>query len=275
VDGGHLVGERRGTRGSRDGDQIRAPPVSNPLIRKLANFTELSEEEVKAVEDSCTDVREVGAREDVISQGDRTGGVKLLLEGFACRYKTLEDGRRQIVAYFVPGDLCDLRVFILKRMDHSIGAIAPSRVATLAPDNVLKLMHSYPALTRALWWSTLVEEAIAREWIVNVGQRNALERMAHLFCELLYRFRAVGLNQGLSCTLPLTQVELAETLGLSSVHVNRTLQELRRQKLITLDSGTLTIQNLQALEEVSFFNADYLHQDYRGDMPKDVDREGV
>ncbi len=249
--------------------------MNNPLLRKLANFTELSEEEIKAVEDSCMDVREVGAREDVISQGDRTGGVKLLLEGFACRYKTLEDGRRQIVAYFVPGDLCDLRVFILKRMDHSIGAIPPSKVATLAPDNVLKLMHNYPALTRALWWSTLVEEAIAREWIVNVGQRNALERMAHLFCELLYRFRAVGLNQGLSCTLPLTQVELAETLGLSSVHVNRTLQELRRQKLITLDGGTLTIQNLEALEELSFFNPDYLHQDYRGDTPKDVEREGV
>jgi CRP-like cAMP-binding protein len=249
--------------------------VNNPLLRKLANFTALTEEESRAVDECCRDVREVGAREDVISQGDRTEGVKLLLEGFACRYKTLEDGRRQIVAYFVPGDLCDLRVFILKRMDHSIGAIAPSRVANIAPDNVLKLMHTYPSLTRALWWSTLVEEAILREWLVNVGQRNALERMAHLFCELLYRFRAVGLNDGLSCTLPLTQVELAETLGLSSVHVNRTLQELRRQKLITLDNGMLTIENMQALQELSFFNAEYLHMDYNAGKPKDVEREGV
>jgi len=249
--------------------------MNNPLLRKLSNFTALSEEESTAVVECCMDVRDVGAREDVISQGDRTGGVKLLLDGFACRYKTLEDGRRQIVAYFVPGDLCDLRVFILKRMDHSIGAIAPSRVATIAPENVLKLMHTYPALTRALWWSTLVEEAIAREWIVNVGQRNALERTAHLFCELLYRFRAVGLNQGLSCTLPLTQVELAETLGLSSVHVNRTLQELRRQKLIALDDGRLTIQNLQALAELAFFNPDYLHLDYGAGKPRDIEREGV
>ncbi len=243
--------------------------MNNPLLRKLSNFTALSAEECQAVVDSCGDVREVAAREDVIAQGDRTGGVKLLLEGFACRYKTLEDGRRQIVAYFVPGDLCDLRVFILKRMDHSIGAIAPSRIATIAPQNMLNLLHTYPTLTTALWWSTLVEEAIAREWIVNVGQRNALERTAHLFCELLYRFRAVGLNQGLSCTLPLTQVELAETLGLSSVHVNRTLQELRRQKLITLDAGTLTIQDLHALEELSFFNADYLHLDYAADKDGD------
>jgi CRP-like cAMP-binding protein len=160
-------------------------------------------------------------------------------------------------------------------MDHSIGAIAPSKVATISPDDMLKLMHVYPTLTRALWWSTLVEEAIAREWIVNMGQRNALERMAHLFCELLYRFRAVGLNQGLSCTLPLTQVELAETLGLSSVHVNRTLQELRRQELITLNGGTLTIQNLPALEDLSFFNPEYLHLDYSADKPQDVEREGV
>jgi CRP-like cAMP-binding protein len=248
--------------------------MTNPLLRKLANFTALSVEETAAVEECCRDIREVAGREDVISQGDRTGGVKLLLEGFACRYKVLEDGRRQIVAYFVPGDLCDLRVFILKRMDHSIGALVASKVATISPENVLRLTHNYPALTRALWWSTLVEEAIAREWIVNVGQRNALERMAHLFCELLYRFRAVDLNQGMSCTLPLTQVELAETLGLSSVHVNRTLQELRRKKLITLENGVLTIQDLDALKEISLFNPDYLHLDYSGDKPRAVEREG-
>ncbi|MEA3141782.1 MAG: hypothetical protein QOK23_3951 [Gammaproteobacteria bacterium] len=247
--------------------------MTNPLLRKLMNFTQLSDEECSAVNECCNDVREFAAREDVISQGDRTGGVKLLLEGFACRYKVLEDGRRQIVAYFVPGDLCDLRVFILKRMDHSIGAVITSKVATISPENVLRLTNNYPNLTRALWWSTLVEEAVAREWIVNVGQRNALERMAHLFCELLYRFRAVGLNQGNSCTLPLTQVELAETLGLSSVHVNRTLQELRRQKLITLEGGTLTIQDLETLKEVSFFNPDYLHLDYSNEKSQPEGRE--
>jgi CRP-like cAMP-binding protein len=248
--------------------------MNNPLLRKLMNFTDLSDDECNAVNECCNDVREFAAREDVISQGERTGGVKLLLAGFACRYKVLEDGRRQTVAYFVPGDLCDLRVFILKRMDHSIGAVTACKVATISPENVLKLTHNFPNLTRALWWSTLVEEAIAREWIVCVGQRSALERMAHLFCELLYRFRAVGLNQGNSCILPLTQVELAETLGLSSVHVNRTLQELRRQKLITLNGGTLTIQDLDALKEVSFFNPDYLHLDYGREKPRPDEGEG-
>jgi CRP-like cAMP-binding protein len=245
----------------------------NPLLRKLSNFTTLSDAESHAVQACCGDVRVFAAHEDVISQGDRTGGVKLLLQGFACRYKTLEDGRRQIVAYFVPGDLCDLRVFILKRMDHSIGAVGTARVASIAPADVLRLTDSFPNLTRALWWSTLVEEAIAREWIVNVGQRNARERMAHLFCELLFRFRAVELNEGNSCTLPLTQVELAETLGLSPVHVNRTLQELRRDKLITLEGGTLSIENLDTLMDIALFNPDYLHLDYRSDTARSLERE--
>src|ERR1700759_3742113 len=131
---------------------------NNPLLRKLSNFTNLTDEERAAVIECTQDVHEFGAREDIISQGDRTAGVKLLLEGFACRYKVLEDGRRQIVAYFVPGDLCDLRVFILKRMDHSIGAVVASKVASISPENILKMTHTYPNLTRALWWSTLVEE---------------------------------------------------------------------------------------------------------------------
>jgi CRP-like cAMP-binding protein len=234
----------------------------NPLLRKLENFTSLSAEETGALQECCNDVRVLSAGEDVIAQGDRTGGVRLLLDGFACRYKVLADGRRQIVAYFVPGDLCDLRIFLLKRMDHSIGAVAASRVATLAPDDVLNLTNRFPNLTRALWWSTLVDEAIMREWLVNVGQRDARERMGHLFCEILFRFRAVGLSRGNSCPLPLTQVELGETLGLSAVHVNRTLQDLRRQKLLTLEGGTLTIENLDKLMETSFFNPDYLHLDH-------------
>jgi CRP-like cAMP-binding protein len=245
----------------------------NPLLRKLANFTSLTPAEVDALQECCGEVRVFAAGEDMIAQGDRTGGVRLLLDGFSCRYKVLEDGRRQIVAYFVPGDLCDLRVFILKRMDHSIGALAPSRVAIIAPEDILALTSRFPNLTRALWWTTLVEEAIAREWIVNVGQRNARERIGHLFLELLFRFRAVGLSRGNSCTLPLTQVELAETLGLSSVHVNRTLQELRRQKLITLEGGTLTIENVDKLMEATLFNPDYLHLDYNSDKPQESERE--
>jgi CRP-like cAMP-binding protein len=233
--------------------------MANPLLRKLSNFAPLSSEEQQAVADACTDIRPVGAREDVIAQGQPTAGVHVLLEGFACRYKVLENGRRQIVSYFVPGDLCGLRVFILGRMDHSIGGIAPSKFAVIAPQAVQEMTDRYPQLTRALCWSTLVEEAILREWIVSVGQRTALERMGHLFCELFFRFRAVGMHYGTSCAMPLTQLELGETLGLSAVHVNRTLQELRRQHLITLEGGVLTIPDLDGLARLSLFNPDYLH----------------
>lgn len=233
--------------------------MANPLLRKLSNFRALSSEEQRALTDACTDIRPIAAREDVILQGQPTAGVHVLLEGFACRYKVLENGRRQIVSYVVPGDLCDLRVFIHGRMDHSIGGISPSKFALIAPQAVQDLTDRYPQLTRALWWSTLVEEAILREWIVGVGQRGALERMGHLFCELFFRFRAVGMHYGTSCAMPLTQLELGETLGLSAVHVNRTLQELRRQHLITLEGGVLTLPDLDGLARLSLFNPDYLH----------------
>jgi CRP-like cAMP-binding protein len=232
----------------------------NPLLKKLANFTTLSDDERHAVDESCGVVRSLAPREDIIVQGQKPASVCLLLDGFACRYKALEDGRRQIVSFFVPGDLCDLRGFILGRMDHSIGALAASRLAIIAPDMVQSLTDRYPKLTRALWWSTLVEEAVLREWILNLGQRDALERMGSLFCELLYRFRAAGLLQGdCSFALPLTQLELGEALGLSAVHANRTLQALRRRHLVSFEAGRLTIHDLAALEQLALFDPDYLH----------------
>jgi CRP-like cAMP-binding protein len=233
--------------------------MTHPLVRKLQNFTMLPPDELRAVLEAMSNVRAIAAREDIVVQGEQNPSVKVLLEGFACRYKMLEDGRRQILSLFVPGDMCDLRVFILKRMDHCVSTLTPARFAILSPESILRLTHRYSTLTRALWWTTLVEEAIAREWIVNVGQRTALERTAHLFCELYFRLRAVDLTRGLTFPVPLTQIELSEALGLSSVHVNRTLQELRRQNLIKLDAGILTILDLEALTEVAFFNPDYLH----------------
>ena len=233
--------------------------MNNPLLRKLANFTELSEEESQAVLDCCGDVREVGAREDVITQGDRTGGVKLLLDGFACRYKTLEDGRRQIVAYFVPGDLCDLRVFILKRMDHSIGAIAPSRIATISPADILRLTHTYPTLTRALWWSTLVEEAVLREWIVNVGQRPAPARLAHVIVELRERLKVIGRIEGNSFEMPLTQEQIGEALGITAVHANRVIKQLRQDGIVAFHRGRVEVLDDGKLLELAGFDGRYLH----------------
>ena len=209
-------------------------------------------------------VRRLQARENLLLEGDRPTHVNLFLEGWACRYKQLVDGRRQVIAYFVPGDLCDLNVFILSEMDHSIMAITPVRVAEISRDAMTELTANHPRITQALWWSTLVTEAIQREWTVNLGQRSAFERVGHLFCELFIRLQVLGLTQGNACELPLTQADLGDSVGLSTVHVNRTLQELRARDLIILDRKRLTIPDLGALMQASFFNPNYLHLNREG-----------
>ena len=231
------------------------------LIRKLENFAPLTEEEKSALLNASTSIRRYGAHEDLIQEGAPTEGVKIVLEGLACRYKVLPDGRRQIVAYFVPGDMCDLRVFLLKRMDHSIGTLCPLEAAFMPQESALELTERFPRLTRAFWWSTLVEEAITREWIVNVGHRTAFERMAHLFCEIFLRLQVVGLAHENRCELPLTQTELADTLALSAVHVNRTLMDMRRAHLVTFQAKQLIIHDHQALQSVAGFDPNYLHLD--------------
>ncbi|WP_262269982.1 Crp/Fnr family transcriptional regulator [Microvirga yunnanensis] len=237
----------------------------NPVIRKLENFTHLSEDDRQALDKAAGQVRAYRPREDIISEGDRPEAVKLLIEGWGCRYKQLQDGRRQIMAYFVPGDMCDINVFILRQMDHSIATLSPATVATIPRDIILDLMAQHPRITQALWWSTLVDEATLREWVVNVGQRSAYERTAHLLCELFFRLRAVGLTNGNSCILPVTQSELGDTLGLSVVHVNRTLQDLRRDRLLELKGKHLSILDLNALQQAALFNSNYLHLEHEGD----------
>ncbi len=140
------------------------------LIRKLEQFTKLSSADKQALEKaSALKVRQLRPREDIIHEGDRPKWVNLILEGWACRYKTLEDGRRQITAFLIPGDLCDLRMFILKEMDHSLMAVTPLKVAEIPSDAILELTDQHPRIGRALWWNSLVEEAIQREWTTNLG----------------------------------------------------------------------------------------------------------
>lgn len=235
------------------------------LVRKLEQFAELTPDDKRALERAGRQrVRSVRARDDIISEGDSPRHVNLILEGVACRYKMLADGRRQITAFLLPGDMCDLRMFILKEMDHSIGALSPLRVAEISEDALTGLTDGSIRLTRALWWNSLVEEAIAREWVVNLGRRDAQERMSHLLCEVFVRLESVGLTSSGSCELPITQTELGDALGLSEVHTNRTLQALRSRGLISLKAGTLMIHDLPALQELALFNPLYLHLDRAG-----------
>ena len=235
------------------------------LIRKLEQFTRLSTADKEALEQVASRrVRKHATGDDLVREGDKPRQVNLILDGWACRYKYLEDGRRQILAFLVPGDICDLRLFILREMDHSVGALTPLSTAEIPSDAILDLTETHPRLSRAFWWNSLVEEAIAREWISSLGQREAIERLAHLFCEVFVRLRAVGLTNGTSCELPVTQEQLGDTVGISTVHVNRTLQEMREQGLVVLRGKTLTIPDLEALKAVALFNPNYLHLDREG-----------
>jgi CRP-like cAMP-binding protein len=239
--------------------------MENPLVRKLQSFVKLSAEDVQVLDSAAlARVRTFGPREDIISEGDKPHDLYLVLSGWSCRYKQLEDGRRQILSFFVPGDLCDLNMFILREMDHSIGTITATTVAELSRQTIEVITLGHARITQALWWETLVNSGIQREWTVNIGQRTALERIAHLFCELFIRLDIVGLTSGKSFEFPVTQAELADATGLSTVHVNRTLRELREARLVEWKGKIVTIPDLDALANVALFNPNYLHLEREG-----------
>jgi CRP-like cAMP-binding protein len=239
-------------------------PSGSAVATKLEAFARLSADDRAALGAIISGVRYVEARQDLIREGDQPKSVHLVLEGWACRYKHLPDGRRQIVNFLVAGDFCDLNMHILEAMDHSIGAISRLKVAVISPEAMDALTAGRPGITRALWWHELVTAAIEREWTLNLGQRSAYQRLGHLLIELYVRLRIVGLGHGGRCDWPLTQNDLADATGLTAVHVNRTLQELRRDGLIELARKQLHILDLQRLMRVSMFNPYYLHFDREG-----------
>lgn len=234
--------------------------MTNLLTRKLELFGTLPEADRLLLNDVTRRTRTLKPQEDIIREGEAPSDVHLVLDGFACRYKVLPDGRRQIFAYLVPGDFCDLNVFILRAMDHSIGTLSACRVVDIPRDRVLALVQR-PQIARALMWATLVDEATLREWLVNIGQRDAEHRIAHLFCEVHLRLKSVGLADGGEFELPISQVEIGDTMGISAVHVNRSLQSLRAKNLIVLRNGRLVIPDLERLHRMSGFNPNYLHLD--------------
>jgi CRP-like cAMP-binding protein len=236
-----------------------------PLIRNLERYVRLSDDDRRAIDDLRTaPVVDVPPRGALIHEGDKPSAVRLIISGWACRFKGLPDGRRQIVGFFIPGDFCDPNVCILDQMDHAIGAL--TRVNYLAVPAALlrKLGAEHPRLAQALLWHELVNSSIQREWLLNIGQRTAFERLAHLVVEIYVRLRAVHLTRDRAFDFPITQTDLADATGLTAVHVNRTLQELRREGLIELTHRQLRILDLERLMGVAMFNANYLHLDRGG-----------
>ncbi len=232
--------------------------MSRMLILQLERFGKLEPEEKLALNGVTLQPRRLPALSDFSREAEQDGRSIVLLTGVACRYVTLPGGQRQILAYLLPGDFCDRYAGDRVLADHAIGSLSGVQIVSVLRDDISRLKQSFPRIARALELSRSVEQATLRQWLSSLGNRNALERTAHLLCELFVRLRALGLAQGRTCVLPLRQADLADALALSAVHLNRTLREIRRRKLAIFVRHQLGIWDWRALQAVCAFRPDYL-----------------
>lgn len=235
--------------------------MTNALLKKLGHFGELDRSEVELLDSLTNDVRCVAPKKDIVSEGMRPTHLHVILHGWAARYRMLPNGTRQITAFLIPGDFCDLHASILK-LDHNVAALSACKVACIASDEFDRLTATHPRLTRSMLRCTLQNEAILREWIVNIGRRTSYERIAHLLCELRCRLSAVGLVLYDRFDFPVTQTDLADAAGLTAVHVNRVIRRLRTNDLIRLAGNVVTLKDVAALEKVAGFDPRYLFDSF-------------
>jgi CRP-like cAMP-binding protein len=232
--------------------------VEYPL-RKIELANRLTVAERDALVAACGPVVGFQAHADLVCEGDKPGHSTVLLDGLLCRYKTLPDGQRQILAFHTAGDWPDLHSYFLNQMDHSLAAMSPCHVRQIPHPVLRELIETHPRLGQLLWRETMIDSAIFREWVVNLGARDAHRRTAHLFCELQTKLLALGLADEEGFELPFTQADLADAVGVSTVHVNRVLQQLKREGLVTYGRGYIAIHDWDELQAVAGFDPSYLH----------------
>lgn len=230
-----------------------------PLIRKLAHFLPLPESERDWLNSLVSRSDEFPPHADIVRQQEVLAGAFVISAGHACRYKILPDGGRQILDFMFPGDMSGLHSFLLRTTDHGILALGPTMIARLDRERLLAEIIDRPYVTLALWWSALQEEAILRERIAAIGRRDAYARVAHLLCEIFERLRLIGETLDHHYNLPVTQVELADALGMSEVHANRMMRRLQREGLIHADHRAIRLRDPEALKAAGEFDAGYLH----------------
>ncbi len=234
--------------------------VTGDFLRGRGRDT-LSAEEVSVLEQAIDRVDTLPPRSVVTRRGDRVRESTLLVEGAMCRYLDARDGYRQLLAYHVPGDFVDMHGYTLRRLDHDVATIVESRVARIAHDRVDAIMRDHPRLAWLLWRSTLLDAAMHREWIFRLGRLDAAGRLAHFLCEVAARMRAIGRVSDDVFALPLTQQDIGEACGLTSVHVNRTLRRLREEGIADVGRGEARIGDAKQLARIGEFDADYLYLD--------------
>lgn len=234
-------------------------PRVNPLLLKLRYGMDLDAGDRALLGDAFRATRTLDPQQDIVRAGERASGVHLVLDGFAFRYKLVSDGRRQILGLLLPGDFCDLQSVVLGTSDHYIAALTACIIADVPQKQIDALIFRDSRVARVLWWATLVDESVLREWLANMGQRPADMRIAHLFCEVLLRLQLVGAAGARDCPLPLTLPMLADILGITPIHVSRILRDLREAGLIELKDRHLHIPDVARLQAFCDFDPAYLH----------------
>ena len=231
-----------------------------PLVDKLSYWSKLDAADRAAVLALPHSVKSVEQHHYIVRERDRSGSCCLMLSGFAVRHKIVGGGCRQIVAIHMKGEMVDLQNSLLEIADHSVQMLTTGEVAMMARDDLVKLAFERPAVGKALWFDTLVDASIFREWIANVGRRDARTRIAHVLCEIALRLKVAGLGEKYGYQLPMTQEQLGDVTGLTSVHVNRTLKLLEAEGLIQrVSPRSISIGDWKKLAEVGDFDSGYLH----------------
>lgn len=239
--------------------------MGNPFVDKLRGYAALDRVDEDLLEAACQQSRIVPPNIDLIREGDRPNSVFVMLTGWACRYKILPTGGRQIISFMLPGDFCDMHVAVLAEMDHNIGTITKANVATIPRAAMETLVDTRPSLMKAFWWTQLVDAGVLRATIVSMGRRTSLERVSHLLCELYFRMYNIGLANEGPCEMPFTQIVLADAIGLTPVHINRQIGKLRAAGALESRPGSIVITDISRLAQIAGFDDNYLHRRLRRD----------
>jgi len=236
-------------------------PSLTPMLDKLLLWLPLAPADQAAVLALPHSLRSLRAHEFIVREDDKPTHSCLLLSGYAFRHKVAGNGGRQIFSIHMKGDVVDLHNSILRRADHNVQALTPITVALIPVEAIREIVRCHPQVGQAMWYETLVDAAIFREWTLNVGRRDARARTAHLLCEFALRLKVAGLGEQTDFELPMTQEQLADALALTSVHINRTLKALAADGLIERKKRSVRIADFDRLARVGDFDSGYLHLD--------------
>jgi len=229
------------------------------LAKKLVTFVPLSTEERRRLAELQSKTVTVKRGKQLVKEGQAGHRAFVLHDGWACSYKDLPNGSRQIISFPIAGDCVGLRSVLLRTADHSFEALTDAVVSPVDGSQMLQTFSDFPRLGAAILWAASRDEAMVVEHLVSVGRRNAIERTAHFFMELAERLNLIGLAKGTEFNCPLNQYVLADALGLSAIHINRVLRQLRERDLLTVQRGKVRIHDLNGLRTLSGFQGGYLN----------------